>query len=611
MRNRTAISLSLRCRAVVIAVKASLRNVMRQDPARCRPMINLEQTLASRFPAAFRPAVQPVTRPLIRGVEKLSRLPEINAFLAEHGHLPGMAFVDAALEYLGCRYAVDQVERERVPQSGRCIIVANHPMGALDALALLHFVGSVRRDVKILANDFLAALEPLGELLLPLRILGGRPDARSIQAVEDALNAEQAVIVFPAGEVSRLGLRGVRDGQWRRGFLRFAKRTAAPVLPVRIEGRNSALFYGASAIYKPLATALLAREMFVRRGARLNLRVGLPQRLDNTPDTDRAVMQRVRRALAAIGRRSEARAGAVTPIAHARDRAALLADLSTLELIGETADGKRILCGRLRHDSALLQEIGRLREVSFRAVGEGSGKRLDLDRFDAWYDHIVLWDQRALEIAGAYRVARCAPILAERGYEGLYSASLFHFTPALQGLLAQGMELGRSFVAPKYWGSRSLDYLWYGIGAYLAKHPELRYLFGPVSISAALPLAAREQLVAYYSRYFGDEDGFGVEARSPFRFHAAPPGFGELDAGESFRLLQDNLKALGARVPTLYRQYTELCEPGGVRFLAFGVDADFADSIDGLILLDLERMRPNKRRRYLPEANDALPGAVA
>jgi len=581
-------------------------------------MIDLEQTLASRFPAAFRPAVQPVTRPLLRGVEKLSRLPEINAFLETHGHLPGLAFVEAALEFLGCRYAVDQVERERIPQSGRCIIVANHPMGALDALALLHFVGSIRRDVKILANDFLSALQPLGELLLPLRILGGRPDARSIQAVEDALNAGQAVIVFPAGEVSRLGLRGVRDGQWRRGFLRFARRTAAPIVPLRIEGRNSALFYGASAIYKPLATALLVREMFARRGARLNLRVGLPLRLgdlqsDAQPATDRALMRRVRDALAAIGRRHEAHAhaGSVTPIAHARDSKALLTDLSTLELIGETADGKRILCGRLRHDSALLQEIGRLREVSFRAVGEGTGQRLDLDRYDAWYEHIVLWDQRALEIAGAYRVARCAHVMAERGFGGLYSAGLFHFSPALQGLLAQGMELGRSFVAPKYWGSRSLDYLWYGIGAYLGRHPQQRYLFGPVSISAALPLAAREQLVAYYSRYYGDDGDFGIEARSPFRFREAPPGFGDLDADESFRLLQDNLKTLGARVPTLYRQYTELCEPGGVRFLAFGIDADFADSIDGLILLDLERMRPNKRRRYLPDTSDVLPGAAA
>jgi len=575
-------------------------------------MIDLEQTLAARFPAAFRPAVRPVTRPLLRGVEKLSRLPEINQFLKDHGHVSGLAFVEAALAYLGCRYATDQIERERIPQQGRCVIVANHPMGALDALALLHCVGSVRRDVRILANDFLSALEPLGELLLPLRILGGRPNPESIRAVEQALDAEQAVIVFPAGEVSRLGLRGIRDGKWRRGFLRFARQAKAPVVPVRIEGRNSALFYGVSVIYKPLATALLPREMFVRGGSRLAIRVGYPQRLDTVAaENDRELMRRVRRAVAAIGRREENLAEVVTPIAHARDRAALLRDLSRLELIGQTVDGKRIYCGHLRHDSELLQEIGRLREVSFRAVGEGSGRRVDLDRFDAWYEHIVLWDPLELEVAGAYRVARCAPILAERDFEGLYSAGLFHFTPQLQSLLAQGMELGRSFVAPKYWGTRSLDYLWYGIGAYLARHPEVRYLFGPVSISAALPLSAREQLVAYYSRFFGDDTGFGVEARSPFRFQAAPPGFGDLDAGASFRLLQDNLKALGARVPTLYRQYTELCEPGGVRFLAFGVDADFADSIDGLILLDLERMRPNKRQRYLGRPSAALPEVAA
>jgi hypothetical protein len=171
--------------------------------------------------------------------------------------------------------------------------------------------------------------------------------------------------------------------------------------------------------------------------------------------------------------------------------------------------------------------------------------------------------------------------------------------------LVEGMELGRSFVMPKYWGTRSLDYLWLGIGAYLKKHPGVRYLFGPVSISAALPIAAREQLVAYYARYFGSEQQ--AAANHPFRFLATPPSFGELDAEASFRVLRDNLDALGARVPTLYKQYTELCEPGGARFLAFGVDPDFNNAVDGLIEVDLAHIRPKKRERYLGASTACLP----
>jgi hypothetical protein len=276
----------------------------------------------------------------------------------------------------------------------------------------------------------------------------------------------------------------------------------------------------------------------------------------------------------------------------------VLADLARLELIGETADGKRILCGRLDSDSALLREIARLREVTFRAVGEGSGRRLDSDRFDTWYEHIVVWDAEAQELAGAYRVAPCARVLAERGLGGLYTASLFDYDARLLPRIEYGMELGRSFVAPRYWGSRSLDYLWYGIGAWLRQHPEIRWLFGPVSISAELPAAARDQLVGYYRRYFGCDEPL-VRSRSPFRFAGEPPQFGDLDADAAFRVLRDQLDTLGARVPTLYKQYSELCEPGGVQFMAFGTDPDFAGAVDGLIFVDLARVKPKKRERYL------------
>ncbi|KFN46401.1 hypothetical protein N790_08630, partial [Arenimonas malthae CC-JY-1] len=217
-------------------------------------MLDLERRLAERYPHWFTGPRAKVARPLVRGLGRWSKLDEAGAFLARHAHLRGLAFVEAALEHLDVRYVVDQVERERIPQTGRLLIVANHPSGALDALALLHFVGSVRRDVRIVANDLLGAVEPLADLLLPLRILGGKPTAQSLAAVEAALEQEQCVIVFPAGEVSRLGLRGVRDGRWRRGFLRFARATGAPVLPVRVGARNSMLFYGASALYKPAGT---------------------------------------------------------------------------------------------------------------------------------------------------------------------------------------------------------------------------------------------------------------------------------------------------------------------------------------------------------------------
>ena len=560
-------------------------------------MIELERRLAERYPKWFEGPRARWSRPLLRGLGRWSGLDEAGRFLADNGHLRGRAFVEAALDHLAVRYTVDQVERERIPQTGRVLIVANHPSGALDALALLHLVTGVRRDVRILANDFLGAVEPLRDLLLPLRILGGKPDADSLAAVDAALAREECVIVFPAGEVSRLGLQGVRDGQWRKGFLHFARASGAPVLPVRIGARNSALFYGASALFRPAGTALLPRELFARRGSRIALRIGRPLQLpDDQPPAN--ALASVRQALYAIGSRREAAAKGPEPLVHAVDRRLLVDALAQLPQLGTTPDGKRIHAGRIGTDSPLLREIGRLRELTFRAAGEGTGRKLDLDVYDSWYEHIVLWDPEALEIAGAYRIAAGERVLAERGREGFYTASLFRYPCELLPKLAQGMELGRSFVAPAYQGTRSLDYLWLGIGAYLRAHPNVRYLYGPVSISAELPIAAREQLVAYYDRYYGGHRG-EVVANRPFRFLAAPPAFGELDADAGFRVLKANLGALGTRVPTLYKRYTELCEPGGARFLAFGVDPAFNNAVDGLVEVDLARIRPRKRERYL------------
>lgn len=565
-------------------------------------MQELEQRLQQRYPDWFHGRRGQLARPLLRSVGRWSRLDRIEEFLRRNANVRGFDFVAAGLDFIEGRYHVDPAALARIPATGRLLIVANHPSGALDALALLDAVGRIRRDVRIVANDLLGAIGPLQDLLLPVRILGGKVQRTSLQAVEQALAAEQCVIVFPAGEVSRLSLLGIRDGRWQRGFVRFARAAAAPVLPVRVEARNSALFYGASTLFKPAGTALLAREMFARRGRPLRLRIGQPMQLGQGDPG--AQLLAVRRAVYALGRTTPVAEGCPAgpePLAAPVPPVQVAAEIATATVLGQTADGKQILLASCVADSPLLRELGRLRELTFRQVGEGTGRSRDLDDFDLQYQHIVIWDGTAQRIAGAYRIMRGAQALARRGLAGLYSASLFRYSDDAIPRIAEGLELGRSFVVPDYWGSRSLDYLWQGIGAYLQCQPGIRYLFGAVSISAALPRDAREQLVAYYQRYYGAADG-RVQSNRPFQYFAAPPCFGELDAAAAFDVLKANLAALGTGVPTLYRQYTDLCEPGGARFLAFGVDPDFSDSIDGLIEVDLNAIRPHKRKRYLRDA---------
>lgn len=568
-------------------------------------MISVERSFYERFPRLAEGRPRELARPVVELLRRVACEERINAFLAETAGLVGFAFVERAIELLQLRYSVANTDRENIPVEGRVVIVANHPLGALDALALIHLVGSVRRDVKVLANDLLMQFTQLKPLLLPLPVFGGGSAHGGARAAYRALENDEALIVFPAGEVSRMRAAGVRDAAWSSGFVRLALKTGAPVVPVHIAAQNSPVFYGVSMLAKPLSSLLLPREMFGAARARIELQVGenVPAAaLTQSTQQPQRIAQQMRTHVYRLPRRRPTVFPTSTAIAHPEPALAVRRALREAERLGETRDGKQILLLDAHADNPALREIGRLRELAFRRVGEGTGARRDLDRYDLHYRHIVLWDEQALTIAGAYRLGEAGPILRERGPAGLYSASLFDYAPAANEFLDGAVELGRSFVQPAYWGSRSLDYLWQGIGAYLRCRP-VRHLIGPVSLSAALPLAAREWIVHYHRHYFGDPERLAV-ARNPFVVSAqveaeASAAWSGRTQAEALAHLRARLDGMGAQLPVLYKQYADVCEPDGVRFLAFGVDPAFGGCVDGLVRLDLTRLRPAKRSRYL------------
>lgn len=568
-------------------------------------MISVERSFYQAFPKLAQGPGRTLSRPVVELLRRVTCEAQVNTTLGALRGSSGLDFIERALERLQFSYRVAPTDIEHIPSEGPVVIVANHPLGALDALCLLHLVGRVRRDVRILANEVLTQLEPLRELLLPLDVFGGR--ARSgLRDAYRALAAEQALIVFPAGEVSRIRPQGVRDGRWSEGFLRFAGKAGAPVVPVHIEAQNSAAFYGLSMVSKPLATLLLPREIFLARSQRITLTVGapvLPEALATTALSERQAAQRMRMHVYRVGRRKPPVFATSSAIAHPQPAREVRAALRQAEALGVTTDGRQILLLDADVDNPALKDIGRLRELSFRRVGEGTGLRRDLDGFDSHYRHIVLWDDAQLEIVGAYRLAEVGRLLSAGGLQRLYSASLFDYAPAAMPFLQGSVELGRSFVQPRYWGSRSLDYLWQGIGAYLARHPEVRYLIGPVSLSARLPEHARDWIVQVHRHFLGDREGL-ARARNPHQAESALAAHIEaalqgLDLKQGLARLRQQLDSLGTSLPVLYRQYVELCEPEGVRFLDFGLDPDFGHCVDGLIRVDLGCLKPAKRSRYL------------
>lgn len=556
-------------------------------------MIDANQLLQASAPQLQR---QPwLHKSMTWALRSLLHEQELQAFINEYPGLKGREFVEKTLEHFNFSYRTRDDELDNIPTAGRVVIIANHPIGSLDGLALLKLVSDIRPDVKILANDFLQHVEPLQSMLLPVNVFGGFSARRDLERLYQHLNADGALIIFPAGEVSRLRPAGVRDTKWRTGFLRLALKTKSPILPIHVRAHNSFWFYSASMLYKPLGTLLLVKEMFRQQQKHIDLRIG--RLISHTEVTDQSMPVAVRtkllkRHLYRIGQGKTGIYPTQSPIARPENRQQLQSELAACTLLGETADGKQILHYRCNGSSAILRELGRLRELTFRAVGEGTGKRRDLDRFDTYYQHLIVWDSRDLEIAGAYRFGDTAEIIAKYGREGLYSATLFDYNEKVEPLLAQGLELGRSFVQPRYWGKRSLDYLWQGIGAILRQQPNYRYLLGAVTISNAMPELAKQSLIHYYAHYYPSPLAV-AKARTPYQLIRSTP------CPLNFPSLKAELAKLGVRVPTLFKQYTELCEEGGVWFEDFNVDKDFADAIDGLVIVDITRLKLEKQQRYI------------
>ena len=570
-------------------------------------MINIERAVTEKYPGfAKKPSL--IRKPTISLLRRLIHETEINTFLCENDDASGLEFIDRVFDFFNFSYSVTERDRRNIPALGRVIIVANHPIGSLDGLAILKLVSEVRPDVKIVANDMLSHFDALSEHIIPLDNMTGGNARKSYKKVISALEHEEAIIIFPAGEVSRAHPTGVKDSRWLPGFLHFARKTNAPLLPVHIQAKNSLLFYSASIVYKPLGTALLAREMFKQRSQVIKFRIGEPipsQTLSSKGLHDRTLVKRLKKHLYKIGHRRRPIFETEKTIAHPEDRQLIQAELKQAELLGETRDGNRIYLVDYHINSRVIKEIGRLRELAFRKVGEGTGSKRDLDKFDQHYRHLVLWDRENLEIAGAYRLGIGKTILEEHGLKGFYTSTLYDFEPEFEKYLAQGIELGRSFVNPDYWGKASLDYLWQGIGSYLAHNQDIRYLIGPVSMSADYPRELMDTLAFFYRKYHPSPEPM-AKAFHPYNLKPEvvvklEPFFDTLERDAAFDKMQQRFKELGHKLPVLFKQYAAIFEDGGFTSLVFSVDPDFGDCLDGLCMADITKLKIAKRKRYIDD----------
>jgi putative hemolysin len=568
-------------------------------------MVNVEQTICSKYPSIQRyPNL--FVRPFTYVAKKIMYQDEINNFLARYNSFDGFEFIETVLEYFNFSYSISNKAKLNIPPTGRVVIIANHPLGALDALSLISLVKEIRSDVKVLANDVLMQIPQLSSLLIPIDNINANAKKEQIKSIYNTLENDAALIVFPSGEVSRANIFGIRDSTWKKGFVKFAKKTNSPILPIFIKAKNSSLFYALSTLNKNLATLLLVREMFLQKSKGVHFEVGelIPYKsICNSAFSDALLVNLLKKHLYKISKGKKGIFATQSSIAHPESRQEIKKELKNSLLLGETFDGKKIFLYEYKKGSVLMKELGRLRELSFRKVEEGTGTKRDIDTYDKYYKHIILWDEEDLEVVGSYRIGESNFIREYFEHKGFYTNTLFDFEECFEKYLTTSIELGRSFVQPRYWGSRALDYLWQGIGAYLAKNPHVRYMFGPVTLSDMYPKIAKNLILTFFQLYFPAREQY-VRSKDSFFMSKAEKEeslrtFSGNNYKADFRILKEQLLHMNLNVPTLYKQYAELCDEGGIEFVDFNVDKDFANCVDSFIFVDITKIKETKKQRYI------------
>lgn len=590
-----------------------------------------DDTLTSaRLVARFAPrAVAPAITRVLDRISGLGEMREIYRRVRErHGFLDSANFVNATVDALGVTLGVSEDDLKRIPKSGPLVVVANHPFGGIEGVVVAALVQRVRQDVKILANEMLQVFDELRPWLISVDVFDPGASARkNASAVLESirhLRSGGCLIVFPAGEVSHLSLkqRRVTDGPWQQGTELIVRRGKAAVLPVFVPGSNGPLFNVAGLVHPILRTALLPRAFLATLDTRIELRVGsvIPARKIaeveegklNDELRRRVYMLRHRE----VGRKvtpSISQVEEIIPPVPADELAAEIASLPP-EALHVSSGNYETYVAYAPGIPKVLREIGRLREVTFRAVGEGTSRAIDLDEFDDFYAHVFVWDRVAKSVVGAYRLGEVDKILATRGKRGLYSSSLFDYPEHLLTDMGSALEMGRSFVRAEYQrGHQSLLMLWRGIGTFIARHPEYHVLFGPVSISGAYATVSRELMVRFLSmtglRAIGAEL---VRARAPFRGRdynehdenlldsllpnaqaSGPDAMADLEEWVS------HVEMDGKGIPILLSQYLKW----GARVLAFNVDNHFGGCLDALVTIDLRKAERRLIARYMGDEN--------
>lgn len=573
-------------------------------------------------------------------VMSLTKINQINALYDQLKHLRGREFFDAFFQYRNIRYEVFQEDLDRIPKNGAFILVANHPLGAIDGVLMCKILTEIRPDFKVMGNFLLSKIEPMADFVIPVNPFESRKEifnsGNGIRETLRHLSNGGCLGIFPAGEVSNKNNENneIRDRDWDSSVMKLIKKAGVPVIPMYFHTSNRSFFYKVSKVHPDLQTLMLPAEMMADREKPIKIRIGKPisQKVMSEYETPEDLAIYLRQKVYIMKSYYEKRKkiteylklpnlGILKPRGDENYAENIIDETPQDNLITEIENLRKIEGKSLfvngdyevffaKYDDIpnIMREIGRQREITFRGVGEGTNLPFDLDHYDRHYHHLFLWDRKTKKLVGAYRMALGAEVMKKYGIDGFYTSSLFEFDPELQPFFRKVIEMGRAYISIEYQQKPlPLFLLWRGIIHVCLRNPEHKFLMGGVSISNQFSDFSKALMIQFMrSHYYDAAVAQYVHPKYEFKVKIRERDqsnifFGmDSDMNKLDKLIDDLEPNL--RLPVLLKKYVKQ----NARVISFNVDPNFNDAIDGLMYIRISELPEDTVRPVLEELSVQL-----
>lgn len=543
-------------------------------------------------------------------VMKVLKITTANTIYNRNKHLQELPFLNALLDEFQVNFEIPEEDLKRLPKNGPYITISNHPLGGVDGILLLKLLLEQNKNYKVIANFLLNRIEPLKPYVIPVNPFENKKDIKSsVSGFKNALihlRKGYPLGIFPAGEVSTHEEDGnIIDKPWEEAAIKLIKKANVPVVPIYFHAKNSNLFYKLSNLSTTLRTAKLPSELLTQKNRIIKVRIGKPISVSTQNEylelgNYTTFLRTKTYMLSKSFDKKKILQKISTTLKTPKDPKKIAAGIKSQFIEDEVAKLRKSNCRLLTSKNYevflapankmpnALQEIGRLREITFRAIGEGTNKAVDLDEFDRYYHHMFLWDTSNERIAGAYRMGLGREIFKKYGVNGFYLQNLFRFEPELHTMLSQSIEMGRAFIRSEYQQKpMPLFLLWKGIIHTTLRFPKHKYLIGGVSISNQFSNFSKSLMIEfmkshyydpYVAQYIRPKREFKVcikDVDKEFIFDKSASDLNRFDK------LIEEVEPGSLRLPILLKKYIKQ----NARVVAFNVDPLFNNAIDCLMYI--------------------------